>query len=356
MLSQPQTSNPPEPPAEVEPESQATTAATTSAGTTKPSALWKGVCWGLLSAVAYSAANVFLKMSERDGLAPVWVSFVKAIPTVAIYAPLVLWQLKSGKITYPTRKAFIILAIASVAGHLFGNVAFQWSLGVVGVAMSVPLCLGMLILGGAVLGRMFLHERISMQSGISILVLIFAILVLCFGAGEANAAVQTSQLPGSSWIVLFGVICACSAGLSYAALGAAIRYGVAGNTSVMMTLVIVCGTGMLALGPLCLLTPGIAEMQKTTLPQWGIMLTAGVWNAVAFYALTRALKMTNVTFVNSLNASQTAMAALAGILFFAEPMTVALGAGLLLTIIGLLIMRRDHGEDHQVEEHIGETG
>ncbi|MGY8769818.1 MAG: DMT family transporter [Pirellulales bacterium] len=350
-MSQRETPNSPATPAQIETESQVVTAVTTN-----PSALWKGVCWGLLSAVGYSAANVFLKMSERDGLAPVWVSFVKAIPTVAIYAPLVLWQLNSGKITYPTRKAFIILAIASVTGHLFGNVAFQWSLGIVGVAMSVPLCLGMLILGGAVLGRMFLHERISRQSGVSILVLILAIVVLSFGAGEANQAVQTSKQPGTPWIVLGGVICACLAGLSYAALGAAIRYGVAGKTSVMMTLVIVCGTGMLALGPLCLLTPGISEMQQTKLPQLGTMLMAGVWNAVAFYALTRALKMTNVTFVNSLNASQTAMAALAGILFFAEPMTFPLGAGLLLTIVGLLIMRRDHAEDHQVEEHIGETG
>ena len=67
---------------------------------------------------------------------------------------------------------------------------------------------------------------------------------------------------------------------------------------------------------------------------------AGVSNAVAFWALTKALQLTGVVYVNALNASQTAMAALAGVFFFQEAITLPLMAGVALTAVGLLLMKR----------------
>jgi hypothetical protein len=75
------------------------------------------------------------------------------------------------------------LAIASIIGQLLGNVMFQWSLGVVGIALAVPLTLGTMILSGALMGRIVLHEPVTVQMALSTVVLIGAIFVLSLGAG-----------------------------------------------------------------------------------------------------------------------------------------------------------------------------
>ena len=78
----------------------------------------------------------------------------------------------------------------------------------------------------------------------------------------------------------------------------------------------------------------------TTAWDWGIMLAAGVLNAVAFFALSKALRLVTVVHVNLVNASQVAMAAVAGVAFFDEAWTAALSIGVGLTVLGLLVMRK----------------
>ena len=68
------------------------------------------------------------------------------------------------------------------------------------------------------------------------------------------------------------------------------------------------------------------------------MGTAGILNFLAFIALSVALKSLPVIAVNLLNASQVAMAAVAGILLFSEPVTNSLVIGVALTLIGLVAM------------------
>ena len=69
------------------------------------------------------------------------------------------------------------------------------------------------------------------------------------------------------------------------------------------------------------------------------MAGAGIGNILAFVALTKALQLTTLLHVNLLNASQVAMAAVTGILLFDEAVTVPLVVGVLLTIVGLTLMR-----------------
>ena len=67
---------------------------------------------------------------------------------------------------------------------------------------------------------------------------------------------------------------------------------------------------------------------------------------MAFWALTKALQLSSVLFVNGLNASQTALAALAGVLMFDEPLTRAMVSGVALTALGLLLMRGRSAPKH----------
>lgn len=298
---------------------------------------WRGIAYGLLAAVGYTLSNVFLRMSTD--LDPFWVSFVKAIPTVALFAPIALWELLGNRgRTLPTRKTLLLLVGASFCGHIFGNVMFQWSLGVVGVAMSVPLCLGSMILGGALLGKFFLGEEIGLRAARAMVMLLVAIAVLGLGARAAAVGV-TEQVP-PWYLVAAGVLTPVIAGFGYAILSVGVRNGVSSNVSVFMSLSVVCGVGMVVLGPICLVTAGFRELLATNSYQLAVMLIAGIWNAVAFLSLTLSLRHTSVLYVNSLNASQNAMAAVAGVLIFQEPLTVYLIVGVILTALGLAMMSR----------------
>jgi drug/metabolite transporter (DMT)-like permease len=70
------------------------------------------------------------------------------------------------------------------------------------------------------------------------------------------------------------------------------------------------------------------------------MLLAGLCNTLAFLALTTSLSLTSVVYVNALNATQAALAALAGVVIFQEALSPWLVQGVVLTILGLVILTR----------------
>ena len=81
-------------------------------------------------------------------------------------------------------------------------------------------------------------------------------------------------------------------------------------------------------------------MLATAPSDFWMMLLAGFFNAVAFLALTKSLQLAPLAYVNALNATQATMAAVAGVLIFAERSSPALWFGVALTAVGLLLMQR----------------
>jgi len=297
---------------------------------------WGCVC-AFTAAIGYTAANICLRAVTH--LDPFWVSAVKSFPTVALAAPYLLATAVSGERVLPTKRIFGMIVLAGLFGQLGGNVCFQWSLGVIGMALAVPMTLGSLLIGGAVLGRMFLHEPVSLRMTASMAVLVFSICVLSFGAADASMAVRDGS-GLSSQIVLLGVGAAVLCGFSYAVLGVVIRHGVTGRASISTTLFTIGMIGMTVLGGLCYQRLGWEGMLATSETDFAIMLLAGIFNAGAFLALTKSLQLIGVTYVNSLNGCQTALAALGGVLIFGEPLSGTLWLGTALTVVGLLMMKR----------------
>lgn len=301
-------------------------------------AFWGTVC-GIASAVGYTGANAFLREASVVS-DPVWVSCIKAVPTTVLFGPYLLWQWYSGIPPWTSRRAAYGLAIAGLLGQVVGNVSFQFSLGVIGMALSVPLCLGTLLLGTALLARLWLHEPVTLRSAFAMVVLLGAVVVLSFGAGDAHRAVEaSSQAPHTAGIVAAAVAAACISGFTYAFLGAVIRRAVTGHATLPATLVVVSIVGLASLAPLSLFRLGVADLLDTTWLEYRPMLMAGLFNAAAFYALSKSLQMLPILQYNLLNASQTAMAAVAGVLFFGEPITLALQMGVALTVAGLVLMQ-----------------
>lgn len=301
-----------------------------------------GTAWGLFAAAGYTVANACLRAVADCH--PIWVSAVKALPTFALLLPWLILQCARRERVVASLRVLGIIAGAGLLGQLVGNVLFQWSLGVIGMALSVPLTLGTNIAGGALLGRFFLGEPITFRSLLSMLVLIAAVAVLSLGASDAHRAVSgihAAVLNAGQWHLLAaGVSAATLAGLAYGVLGVVIRYGVSGRASLSVTLVTISSAGLLSLGGLSLWQVGWEQMLHTDTHALAMMLIAGICNAVAFLALTRALQLTSLIYVNALNATQAMLAAIAGVLFFSEAASQQLVTGIVLTIFGLLLMRQ----------------
>jgi drug/metabolite transporter, DME family len=304
-----------------------------------PQALFGTLC-GLFSAVGYTAANACLRsVSDCD---PIWVSAVKAVPTLLLVAPWLAVQSCRGRKILPEFRVLVLLSAGALIGQVIGNVVFQWSLGVIGLALTVPVTLGTIILGGALLGRTLLHEPLTLRMLASVLTLIIAIAVLSLGAGDAYQSVAGSIATQHAawWMVALGVAGAMLSGLAYSILGVVIRYGVKGRASLAITLFTVSLWGVISLGSWSYWRIGWQGMRDTSPDDLAMMVWAGVFNALAFLALTKALQLANLVYVNALNATQATMAAIAGVLLFQEALSGELAFGVLLTIAGLLLMKQ----------------
>ena len=72
-----------------------------------------------------------------------------------------------------------------------------------------------------------------------------------------------------------------------------------------------------------------------------LMTLAGICNAIAFVALVSAIKILSVTRYNLVNASQAALGAICGAVIFDEPVSGWMVGGIILTVIGLMVMKKN---------------
>lgn len=297
-----------------------------------------GVICGTLSALLYTASNICLRqVSHVDA---VWVSAMKALPTLVIVVPIVFWLGVTGKPIFNNWRDVAWLIVTAFGVQIFGNVAFQWSLSILGLAISVPMVLGTMLVGGALIGNLVLGEPVGNQKSLAIGILIAAACVLGYsaqseGAGSDAYAQAMDDLPaGRVVLALAGNV---AAGIAYAFLGTMMRRSMRGGMPLVSTLFVLSSVGTTFLGSWALLRVEWSGMLATPMTDLLPMLWAGVFNALAFFAMAKALQQVPVLLVQMLNASQAAMAAAAGWLLFDERITTSVNVGLVLTAIGLIV-------------------
>jgi drug/metabolite transporter (DMT)-like permease len=306
-----------------------------------PSQFVLGIILGSLSAVLYTASNICLRSSVAHD--PMWVQTVKELPILLLIGPWLIVRALRGQPVFPPLPVLGVLLFGAVVTHFVGNTLFQWSLGVVGIALGVSILLGSIIVGGAVLARVFLGEIVTVRSAVAIVVLLVAIALLGVAAYQSapvsNASLSFLERVGlSQWSMVIGVCTTMIAGMAFSTLAVVIRYGVSGKSPVSTTMVVVGFVGVFGLGTLSYLRLGWETLANTHLEDLNVMLTAGICNAVAFLCLTKALQLISVLHVNALGSSQCAMAAVAGVLLFQETGSFLMYAGVLLTVLGLTLM------------------
>ena len=339
-----------------------------------------GTLLGLFSALAYTLTNVLLRhlAAENDAC---WISCLKAAPTVAIAAILIAPALAGGRQIWPSARMLLVLIATGLVVQLGGNLAFQFALATIGLALTVPLCFATLIFAGALMGRVWLGESLSLRAVTAMGLFVAAIGVLAWHAEHARLALERSErrveqsdlevaprnnrsqttiaardhrspnrpAPASrARVISLGLIVAAGSGVAYA-LSAVVIRSAARTESIAVTLGTISLTGVISLGILSWWRNGLPALLATEPTALALMLAAGVLNAAAFFALGKSLELTTVAHANMLNASQVALAAIAGVLVFDEPADAALGAGIAIMLVGLLMYRAESAPHSHVQ-------
>ena len=306
-----------------------------------PMGMLAGALFGLCSAVLYTITNIALRHCvEFDAFL---VSAVKAIPTVVVLGPYLLWMVKQGEVIASSYRMVPRFVMAALVGQFVGNAFFQIALGHIGLAVSVPITLGTMIIGAAILGKWLLNERVNLRTLVAMLILLASIIVLSMPGNHESMNGDTDEagIPNAMSTpaeIGLGSLCAALSGFAYAIFGTTMRQALTGGLSAPLTMFVSGSVGAISLWFVSLYRIGFEAIAAVPAEDWGVMGTAGILNFLAFIALSVALKSLPVIAVNLLNASQVAMAAVAGILLFSEPVTNSLVIGVALTLIGLVAM------------------
>ncbi|QDU79105.1 EamA-like transporter family protein [Polystyrenella longa] len=299
-----------------------------------------GIALGFLSAICYSIANSMLNnlADTSDFDWAVWVTCIKAVPATILSWVVLAHRRFKGLSALPPKELFWPMIGFGLIMQFGGNVCFQYSLSYGGLALSVPLCFASIILSSAWLSWFWLKETLQMRTVVSIVLLLTAVVLLGMATQEATAA-NTYLDQSSIWTTIIAIGAATVAGISYGTSGVAIRHCLKKQVSLAGTLVWLSTVGVVALGIYCVLRMETAEMLAATPSEWRMMAYAGIFNAIAFFAIGAAMKYITVVQANLVNTSQIAMCGMIAVFLFGEPMTFWLCCGTLLTMIALFILR-----------------
>jgi drug/metabolite transporter (DMT)-like permease len=246
-----------------------------------------------------------------------------------------------GQRVLPRGRVLLLLVLVGLATQLIGNIGSFWALGIIGLTVGIPVVVGVTITSATLLGRIFLGERVAPRSVLALTILLVSIVLLNLGAGDANHAIAAHApiLAGPIWVVS-AILVTCAAGLVFGLLSLSIRVAVTNRITPEAAVTVIAILGPLSLAPVAICRSGFQHCLTMSGHDFGLTLVNGLFNTAAFLCLSKGLQRTTIAHANVVNASQIAMATVAGVLLFAEPLGGALIAGVLLTILGVVLMER----------------
>ena len=304
----------------------------------------RGMLWAGVSALSYATMNVFLRYVALDDVDPFFAAFMRTLPVTFYCWFMVIRPFdlrgRSHRNLLPPRRFWLTLIGIGVIYNVTGNAAFQISLTLSGLVLTVPITHSTMLWSAAFAGLLILGESITRAVAIGVTLLIASLVFLTAGA--------SSSLPQMEPIlVAVAILTAMSAGMSYGIGTAVYRRRVANRLTTEQALSIITLTGMISTGVIAYLRVGLDGALATPPIVVLAMLAAGVANAVALTMISKALQYIAVAKANAINATQIALSALAGLLIFAEPVTALVLIGLGLTIAGLLSIGRQPARVNQ---------
>jgi drug/metabolite transporter, DME family len=329
----------------------------------------RGMVYCVLSAVFYTLMGICQRELSTTA-DPVWVNCVQASVSTAVFGFYLSLCSLRGRSVWPTRGVAVGLMVLGVVTQLGGS-SYQWSLGVVGLAIGNPLQMGVMLAAAALLGWIVLGERVGWRAILAIALITGSVLLLSVGADEASETINAAKsaetdgavasgegvgaraadegpdkLDVPLLMVLLGVGAACFAGVAFAILTVGMRKTATENTAPEAIVFFINVMGILFLGPWAAARLGLPGMLATSPRDLIVMLAVGLCNLLAFLLIAKALQLTGVVRVNVINnALTTALTVLAGIVIFAEPANRELIIGIVLTLLGIALISTTEAEE-----------
>lgn len=323
-----------------------------TAASQSPSPSSRPLLLGLFAAATYSVANLALRGLSKSEGGPgwdMWVAGTKAFPTFFIAVVLIALRRSRGLNSFAAFSVVWPIAVAAFFNQLGGNFAFQMSLRMIGLAISVPICFASIICSGAVAGRIFLGDQVTLRNALSMALMVTSIVFLSSAAKSratspdevvASAEIVTSTTVAAANSPTLGVALSVISGLCYGVSGVFIRRAVRSQMPVAATLFLFSAAGFLLLCPASLLMLPVSAIARTTTQEWFVIAIAGTFNAIGFFAITHAMRSLTISRANVINASQNAMCAVGALFIFNEALSPVGLFGIGLTIAGLLVLDR----------------
>ena len=344
--------------------------------------------WGLalciLAALGYSTVNAFLRQLTVD-CDRVLVILVKELVAVVLVGPWLAWHALRGRSMLPGGRVLLALALAGLMTQLCGNLPNLWVFSVIGLAVGVPLMSGTNLVATALLGRVFLGERVSRMTLFAIGLLMVSVVLLGIASPRAGKAIRKDSTASTTttvshptetqtvqnvadqdsvsdqnleekssfawWWAIVAACTACVVGIVYAILVVVIRRNVTSETPATAVVFLVTGMGVVSLGPWYVVDRGLNALVAVPITNLGLMGLAGLLNLMSFLAITKGLQWTPVARANMIMTSQVVLGTVAGVFLFAEPASWWLGLGACLTVAGMILI----GREVQTEPETPET-
>ena len=165
-----------------------------------------------MSALAYTAVNVCMRQLTALRCDPFWAVFNRELVTTAVVARGWCTRRFAAGRPCPPDARWRRLLLVGLLVEVVGNVCAQWALGVVGLAVTIPAQFGLMITGGAVLGRVGLGEQVSIRSAAAIALLLAALVLLGLGAEAVGRSIAAADAVAPSRLMLALAVAAAGLG------------------------------------------------------------------------------------------------------------------------------------------------
>jgi len=313
----------------------------------------RGTIYCVFSAISYTMMGICQRELSED-CDPVWVNSVQALVSTTVFGIYLILTSVRGRSAWPPLSVAAGLMILGVITQLGGS-SYQWSLGIIGLAVGNSINMGVMLAASALLGLAILGERVSRRGIAAIALITAAIFLLSRGADATDETVPANsptaaidsatvddtaaEVQAGAFRVMLGVAAACFAGVAFSILTVGVRKTVTEETAPAAVVFYINAMGIVFLGPWAVMRLGLDGIMATSARDLGVMLAVGMFNLFGFLLVTKGLQLTAVVRVNLItNAVTTALTVLAGIIIFAEPTNRQLVAGIILALIGMVLI------------------
>ncbi|MDO4586015.1 MAG: DMT family transporter [Planctomycetia bacterium] len=337
-------------------------------------------------------------MTDYKSISSDWTLFFKESVMVLVSLFFILWKSRKGPFRFPCRHILGLIVLAAFFCEFLGARPHLWAFAAIGILLASPLVQAFQIIGTTIVGILWFKETISHLKIWAIIILIAAISFLSLGqsgsstkqpqstdssqvsqsdeksivsiTSKENQSLESSEISqnSNSFQLAWGILTTLITGLGYTFYISLLRgvmkeatqpsivlqseilaaspqnsliqrksfdYGTSPVAAIMFIMPLV---GLMVFGFCLLYERGISGFyQNVPTPCWGIVLSSGLANVLAFFFKIESLRYISGSKMSLVAVTQTLTLVLIGMILFREPVNSFVWLGVVLTIVGVIL-------------------